>query len=69
MAITEPAKVSALPRSMAVLVVLPLRLAALDAAIKALGHESVVKGKRKKMSAEARARISAAQKKRWAIKR
>ena len=42
------------------------RLAALDAAIKALGHESVVKAKRKKLSAEARARISAAQKKRWA---
>jgi hypothetical protein len=42
------------------------RLAALDAAIKALGHEAEVKGKRKKMSAAARARISAAQKKRWA---
>ena len=42
------------------------RLAALDAAIKALGHESVIKGKRKKMSAAARAKISAAQKKRWA---
>ena len=42
------------------------RLAALDAAIKALGYESVVKAKRKKMSAEARARISVAQKKRWA---
>ena len=42
------------------------RLAALDAAIKALGHESVVKAKRKKMSAAARAKISAAQKKRWA---
>jgi len=42
------------------------RLAALDAAIKALGHESVVKAKRKKMSAAARAKISAAQRKRWA---
>ena len=42
------------------------RLAALDAAIKALGHEVVAKGKRKKMSAAARAKISAAQKKRWA---
>ena len=42
------------------------RLAALDAAIKALGHESVVRGRRRKMSAAARAKISAAQKKRWA---
>jgi hypothetical protein len=43
------------------------RLAALDAAIKALGHEAVVKGKRRfKMSAAARAKMSAAQKRRWA---
>jgi ribosomal protein L15 len=47
------------------------RLAALDAAIKALGggtaaSVSVVKHKRRKLSAEARARISAAQKARWA---
>jgi hypothetical protein len=43
------------------------RLAALDAAIKALGHEAVVKGKRtRKISAAARAKMSAAQKKRWA---
>jgi aspartate aminotransferase-like enzyme len=43
------------------------RLAALDAALKALGHEGEVKVKRTwKMSAAARAKISAAQKKRWA---
>jgi ribosomal protein L15 len=47
------------------------RLAALDAAIKALGGgtaapASVVKHNRRKLSAEARARISAAQKARWA---
>jgi hypothetical protein len=43
------------------------RLAALDAALKALGHEGEVKVKRTwKMSAAARARISAAQKKRLA---
>jgi hypothetical protein len=39
------------------------RLAALDAALKALGHEGEVKVKRTwKMSAAARAKISAAQK-------
>jgi hypothetical protein len=43
------------------------RLAALDAAIKGLGHEGEVKVKRTwKISAEARAKMSAAQKKRWA---
>jgi hypothetical protein len=47
------------------------RLAALDTAIEALGGGntapvSVLKHKRRKMSAEGRARISAAQKARWA---
>jgi hypothetical protein len=47
------------------------RLAALDAALKALGHEGEVKVKRTwKMSAAARAKISKAAKARWAkIKR
>lgn len=44
------------------------RLSQLDAALKALGEgTAIVKAKRKwKMSAAARAKISAAQKKRWA---
>jgi len=47
------------------------RLAGLDAAIEALGGKSaLVKTKKRTMSAEARARISAAAKRRWAkIKR
>jgi hypothetical protein len=43
------------------------RLAALDAALKALGHKGEVKVKRTwKMSAAARAKISKAAKARWA---
>jgi hypothetical protein len=43
------------------------RLAALDAALKALGHEAEVKVKRTwKMSAAGRAKISKAAKARWA---
>jgi hypothetical protein len=44
------------------------RLSQLDAAIKALGHEVAVKVKRT-ISAAARAKMSAAQKKRWAAKK